>query len=218
MNSKTMIWILEDDSSFQFVYEEILGLAYSIRIFSTLSDFKSALTQSETAHPHLVVADLRLPDGTFLEFLSSSDFSVFEKFPFLVVSSVDDLDALRVCFEKGASDYLTKPFSKNELLIKIERVLKATVLTLDPATLTLIYQEKTSDALTSKEFQIASLLRTAPNHGASRKEILDRVWGRTYVNPNTLEVHIYNLRRKLLPLGLEVQVTQPGYYALKNLF
>src|SRR4051812_29006150 len=102
MTEVTTIWILEDDIGAQFVYEETLGIRYQIENFNTVDALRRRLTESRN-RPGLIIADLRLPDQSFLSFLNSKEASLLRNSPFLVVSSVDDLDSLRFCFSAGAS-------------------------------------------------------------------------------------------------------------------
>jgi DNA-binding response OmpR family regulator len=144
--------------------------------------------------------------------------------PFVVFSEVDDLDVLRACFERGAADFIRKPFSKGELLVKIERLLSPRAdfseglcdrwLKVDAATMRAECHGAQSDLLTAKEFQILNLIRTAPRNRLPRREIVRKVWGEVKVVPKTFDVHLFNLRRKLEPLGVRIQFHPPGDYAL----
>ena len=123
MNDEQTIWILEDDICSQFAYQEILGSLFHIISQGNCKEFLTAVENCKTS-PKLVIADLRLPDDSFLSCLSvPAVMNFFSAIPFIVVSSVDEIDALRLCFSKGALDYLIKPFTKNELLVKIEKAL-----------------------------------------------------------------------------------------------
>ena len=106
MKFEKKIWILEDDHGCLFVYQDILDIRYSTRYFKTLDEFKTALEESAGDLPDLVIADLKLPDGSFLTFLSSDDNKKLLDMPFLVISSVNDIDALRFCFEDGGPGLL----------------------------------------------------------------------------------------------------------------
>lgn len=218
MTSETNIWILEDDKACQFVYEEILGIRYRITFFDSLDPFKAALMGQE--RPDLLIADIRLPGDSFLSLLKTED-SMPIRVPFIVVSSVDDLDALRLCFKYGARDYITKPFGKSELIVKIERILGETAsrentIAVNPTSLTVLYRGKHSSALTSKEFQIVSQLREAPGNRRTREELTLGVWGDTNVGPKTLDVHLANLRRKLEPIGVRLEFVSPNSYQLEH--
>ncbi len=233
MSHDRVIWIIEDDAGCQFVYEEILSIRYKIKIFSTFTAFKKALNMSPQGsvrgqgkgdHPDLVILDLRLPGEYLLHILSSQEGSIFDDLSFLVVSSVDDIDALRLCFERGALDYITKPFSKNELIVKVERCLKGLradrenddegELILDPTFLTAKRHGIIVSSLTTKEMQILSLLKNAPHQTVLRQELMLKVWGGVSVSSKTLDVHIFNLRKKIIELGVEIRYLPPNSYTL----
>ncbi len=116
-----LIWVIEDDHSSQFVYEEILGHEHQLLFFEDLASFCAAL-DSGSERPVLILADLRLRDGTFLSFLDQDGSQEKVRgIPIFVVSSMDDAEVLRTCFKRGTVDYLTKPFSRAELLVKVEK-------------------------------------------------------------------------------------------------
>lgn len=219
------LWILEGDEGCQLVYKEILGEQYDIRCFLKMADLKSALATDKDSLPDLVIADLTLPDDSFLDFLSG--LTGRPTVPFLVVSAMDDRDILRFCFEKGVSDYITKPFSRNELFIKIERILAKRsgvlgadkqegdcVLLIDRVFLCVTRDGFDKIELTSKELQIVSSIYEAPGFSISRVELMNRVWGGMTVSSKTLDVHVFNIRKKLKELCIEVRYAQPNEYIM----
>lgn len=223
MANQPNIWVLEDDPGSQFVYEQILGDHYHLDFFGKMEDFRSSLAQEEKNLPDLIVADIHLPDESFLNFLDTEEANIFHHFPFIVVSSYDDISALRRCFEKGALDFITKPFNKTELMVKIERILSADwkprildnkTIDIDQTSFTITHDGKKTTSLTSKEFQIVTMIFQTPNHTQTREEILARIWGNVKVGSNTLDVHLFNLRRKLEPIGLKIVYIPPNFYRL----
>src|SRR5262245_36436441 len=122
MLRKASIWILEDEKGARFVYERVLSYQYSLEFFSGMQELREAL-RSSGDRPALLIADLWVDDGCFTDFLSADGCVPLRGIPWVVVSSVDDIDVLRFCFSSGATDYLVKPFKKSELLVKIERIL-----------------------------------------------------------------------------------------------
>lgn len=225
------IWILEDDPGVQFVYEEVLGIRYRLSAFSCMADFRKALAEPSADLPCLLIADIRLPDESFLSFLHSEASKKIRSVPYMMVSSIDDLDALRLCFERGAIDYLTKPFAKSELIVKLERFFarpkevvpepvdepapsEPTGFTLDSVAHTISGANHRPLGLTTKEFQIIMMLKVSQNIGTTRREILKQVWGNLKVNEKTLDVHLHNLRRKIAPLGMKIKYSPPNRYLL----
>lgn len=209
------IWILEDDKGCQFVYEQTLDHRYKTRYFSKISDFQAAL-DLEKIDPSLIIADLMLDDGNFMTYLNTSKNKRIMTIPFIIVSSIDDIDALRFCFMEGALDYLTKPFKKNELIVKIENIFSG-----PKRTIQIISNHKALNIdgrevgnLTSKQKQLLNLFLNNPERVVTRDDILDTVWGDTSVHPKTVDVHLYNLRRKLHDMGYIIRSEGGGKWSL----
>ena len=132
------------------------------------------------------------------------------------------MDAIRTCFDNGASDYIYKPFGKNELLLKIERILAENIvrrpldnLSIDSKTFK-VSNGKTSVSLTTKEFQIISLLFNSKGLTVNRTELMSKIWNKTDTGSKTLDVHLHNLRRKIMPLGLKIVHRHPYEYFLSG--
>ncbi len=231
MKGDSRIWILEDDPETIFVYHEIFDIRYQLNVFSTLEELQLALINSSIEKgnetyslPELLIADLRLPDGNFLEFLGRENIPRFLSIPFLIVSSYDDIDILRTCFDEGAIDYLTKPFKKIELIVKAERHLKknnssiidgaAENFTFEPETLALKRGNHIFAQLTARELQIFSVLHRSRGQMISRQRIQSEVWRETKVSSKALDVHLFNLRKKLVSLNLVIQFNPPNNYRL----
>lgn len=221
--SRKNIWVIEDEEGARYVYENVFSEKYHLRLFSSVEELREGLA---TAKPDLMLCDLGLPGESFLSFLESPHSALIDGIPFLVISSLDDTEALRRCFAKGALDYITKPFGKGELLVKTECILARSPATpaspyatpqglrIDPSTMRVHHGDTTSSLLTAKEFQILSLLQQAPKHTVSRSEIVQKVWGNVKVGSKTLDVHIFNLRRKLNPIQVEISFGPPNQYRL----
>ena len=213
---KDAIWILEDDEGCQFVYEQILKRDFNLIYFNTLSSFKKKVSTPLSSYPVLIIADLILPDGNFIDFLvTDSKKSLAFDIPLIVVSSEDDVDTLRLCFKKGVDDYLTKPFRKNELLVKVETMLKGKSTfggTIKPK---ITIDGKSIDGLTAKERKLLLLFLDDSKREVSRAIIIDKVWGGRVVHPKTIDVHLYNLRRKLHPYGQMIRSLGRGCWRLE---
>ncbi|MFZ4712453.1 MAG: response regulator transcription factor [Bacteriovoracaceae bacterium] len=196
------IWVIEDEVEINSIYQEVLSHSYKLQTFLTIGQFTEALKTSPA--PDLIISDIRLPDGNFLNYLKDEGKNL-KNIPYLVVSAVIDVDALRYCFEEGAVDYLTKPFHVNELQVKIERFFNlrdqkiADQKKQNPLTESFI-----NTKLTYKESKIIALLMKEMNSYVARKDIIETVWNSVNVHPKTLDVHLYNLRRKIDPLGFQI--------------
>jgi DNA-binding response OmpR family regulator len=115
--------------------------------------------------------------------------------------------------ERGVDDYVVKPFSPRELVLRVGAVLRRSSevheavteplacagMVLDPGTHTLKIGEQEID-LTAKEFDLLYHLMRHPRQVFSRDQLLDQVWGfEFYGDPSTVTVHIRRLREKLEP-------------------
>lgn len=127
----------------------------------------------------------------------------------------------------GADDYISKPFSIREVMLRVKAVLhraqsyarpqstrlsfKSLVLDLESKTVTIADQEV---AFTKTEFEILSLLLEKKGHLFSRQEIIDRVWPRdVIVVDRTVDVNITRMRKKLGPYANNIITRQGfGYY------
>lgn len=211
MFSNKTIWILEDDPGCQFVFEEILSFRYHLKTLSTMEEYKKELEKNIL--PDLLIADLNLGNENFLNFLKDKNNSNIKIPPFIVVSSLDDIDALRYCYSKGALDYLVKPFKKNELVVKIENILnigvKNKATTLGEHEYSDIILNKVPD-LTMKELKILKMLFLQKETGVERDHIINNVWNEVIVNPKTLDVHLTNLRKKVSKFGIFIKTNKDG--------
>lgn len=211
-----LIWILEDSESSQFVYEETLESRFQLHFFNTIAAFRKESSARQTT-PQLLLADLRLEDGNFLDFLGTGDAQDLVRCPFMIVSSLDDLDVLRACFQEGALDYLTKPFTRNELIAKIERVLNQQgEINLDPASFRLKRNGENLPSLTPKELQIFSLLQRAKGAPVPRQKLTAEIWGDTQVSSKSLDVHLFHLRKKLARAGFEIAFEAQKGFVLRE--
>lgn len=204
------IWILEDDKGCQFVYDQILKNGFRTTYFENIKKFRDSyekvINKSSHEKPAMIIADLMLNDGNFLSFLTREFHGdLGEDIPFMVVSSDDDIDSLRLCFKEGATDYITKPFRKNELLVKIEAILKNNKVVGKPLKSNISIDGVAIEGLTGKQKKLLALFDSREDRVIDRDLILDKVWGDTSVHPKTLDVHLYNLRRKLHPYGLIIK-------------
>lgn len=219
-SEKLNVWIIEDDPGIQVVYEEMLGELYELKIFENIGDFSAALAATNRCKISLLIADIRLPKISFLSYLKSDFKDQISKIPYVVVSSLSDADILKFCYEHGASDFIVKPFTRGEILTKVDRALTLAgdktvpTIELDNSALTVKANNVISQSLTSKEFQIVTMVYSGAGHSISKDEIMAVIWGDSKKETKALDVHLANLRKKISPLGIDIRYRHPGKYVL----
>ncbi|RJQ31603.1 MAG: DNA-binding response regulator [Peptococcaceae bacterium] len=178
---------------------------------------KEALSILKENHIDFVVLDIMMPEMDGLEVCRNirNNYNI----PILFLSARDrDIDKI-IGLEIGADDYMTKPFSIQELTSrikahfrKVDRMYKEwnglktdSDINTGTSVSPLILNDKTFEAfldnqkldLSTKEFQILSFLKAHPNNVLTREQIYENVWGDEYGEINTVTVHIKNIRKKL---------------------
>jgi DNA-binding response OmpR family regulator len=155
----------------------------------------------------LLILDLGLPGLDGLAALAQIR-ARGDRLPVLVLTARDAVKDRVTGLDLGADDYMTKPFSFEELLARIRARLRdpghaaASVLTAGPVVLDLLRRTVTVDGnevqLTMREFVLAETLMRHPGQVLSREQLLDRVWGLSHdPGSNVVDVYVGYLRRKL---------------------
>ncbi|WP_125778745.1 response regulator transcription factor [Pseudoalteromonas rubra] len=173
--------------------------------------------------PHVIILDLGLPDGDGLSFLTQ--LRQTHKTPVLVLTARDQEDEKVRLLEAGANDYLSKPFTIRELIVRI-KVLIRDLVSLEPvddrvcfgalAMRTSTHQFWVSGeevVLTKKEFAFLKMLLERPGQLVEQSVLLREVWGQTHVeDTHYLRVLVSQLRKKLNDNADEQKVirTEPG--------
>ncbi len=178
------------------------------------STARGALRELDNYVPDLVVLDVGLPDINGLQLLHGWRHEDRTRgMPVIIVTGRgeerDRVGGLRA----GADDYITKPFSRDELLARIETVLRRASptdnkeiieikgLRLDSASIRVTANERPV-RLGPLEFRLLRHFMTQPNRVHTRDEIIDRVWrSKEYVDPRAVDVQIRRLRRLLEDVG-----------------
>ncbi|HEB92884.1 MAG TPA: response regulator transcription factor [Gammaproteobacteria bacterium] len=201
------ILIIEDDERIlQFVRRGLEAEGYLIETSTT---GMLGLQLAAQAEYDLLILDLMLPDISGQEIcrqLRQRDIST----PILMLTAMDALEDKIEGLHIGADDYLTKPFAFDELIARIQALLRrshgykeqSTVLQVSDLTLNRetreIHRAGRLIELTPKEHALLEYFMNAPGRVFSRSKILDQVWGyNTDPLTNVVEVHIRNLRKKM---------------------
>lgn len=118
--SKGYVWVVDDDSSIRWVMEKTLSSA-NIKC-ETFSDAESVLMALERETPDVLVSDIRMPGMDGLELLKEVN-QRSPDLPVIIMTAHSDLDAAVNAYQKGAFEYLPKPFDVDETLTLVERAI-----------------------------------------------------------------------------------------------
>ncbi len=205
------ILIVEDDQSIAEVEKDYLEIAgYEVMVVATGTE---GLQLAMDEAFDLIILDLMLPgvDG----FSICKEIRAQKDIPLIMLSARgEDIDKVRG-LGLGLDDYMTKPFSPNELVARVkahvsryrklkgadssdmEKTLKHRGLELNASTRQLFMNGR-EITLTAKEFELMYLLASAPNKVFTKEEIFEKVWGyESEQNMPTITVHIRKLREKI---------------------
>lgn len=179
-------------------------------------------------NPHLIVLDVRLPDGSGLDFCRQMR-QIKLRQPILILTvQREEIDKV-LGLEMGADDYVTKPYSLRELLSRVRALLRraygelATLSSSDMLYAADLVLDRASGQvwrgsellnLTPIEFRLLSFLAQNRGQAFTRQQILDAVWGYSadVESDRTVNVHIRRLREKIEPDPSQPQIilTVPG--------
>ena len=212
------ILIIEDEPDIRKTLEyNISREGYKVESASSLSEGKEQINSSDFS---LILLDLMLPDGSGLdlsrEIKSDKDKS---STPIIILTAKDDEVDKVVGFELGADDYVTKPFSVRELILRIKAILKRGESKKETLEVQRQFGELTMDIdshevfvnseqiiLTALEFRLLRQLVDRRGRVQSREQLLSDVWGYSAeVTTRTVDTHIKRLREKLGTMGKYVQ-------------
>lgn len=168
-------------------------------------DGRTALQSFRNAPPDLVVLDLRLPDIDGIELCMR--FREIENVPVIMLTARDAVADRVQGLRAGADDYVVKPFDLDELVARIEAVLRRR----PPGTRELAYEDLRIDLdrrrvlrgtrevpLTRTEFDILEVLTRRADRVVSRDSLASAVWpDAAFADDSALDTHVTNLRRKL---------------------
>lgn len=226
------ILVVEDNPATRtFLAENLHADGYDLLEAGT---FAEGLETLESRFPDLAIVDLGLPDGDGLELLRyvrETDRTVARidpDLPLLVLSGrASDLERLRG-FERGCDDYVSKPFTYQELRARVDALLRRTrhrprmgrlkIGSLEIDSLSRqVWLAGEPLALSTKEFALLRALASEPTRVFTREELLRGVWGfRAMCVTRTLDSHAYRLRKKVNSAGdrFIVNVWGVGYRLL----
>jgi len=197
---------------------------------STAEDGAAALAKARNDSPSLIVLDLMLPGMSGLEICKvlKGDAATRHIPVIMLTAKGEEVDKV-VGLELGADDYVTKPFSPRELVLRINRSLrrgkdktptleKLTVgeLVLDHARHEVLVKGQTVD-LTATEFRLLALLMERRGRVHGRDRLLNDVWGyESAIDTRTVDTHVRRLREKLGPLANYIETVRGVGYRISE--
>ena len=222
------VFIVEDEPDLRDTLKYNLeNEGFSVEAFSNGEDFLSSIDKNK---PNLVILDLMLPGLSGLDVcrkLRSNDNYDGIGIVMLTAKS-EEIDRI-VGFELGADDYVTKPFSVRELILRVKVLLKKRtddganeqILEFGPILMNLDAHEVSIDGkivnLTALEFKLLKHLLKRKGRVQTRDQLLGDVWGySSEVTTRTVDTHIKRLREKLGEPGDLIQTIRGVGYRFNN--
>lgn len=209
------ILIVEDDQA----VKKLLETAFREYNFNFVSsgNKKNAMMMFLTHNPDLLIVDLGLPDGDGKDLIK--EIRDISKIPIIVVTARHDEKEIVASLDKGADDYITKPFSVNELLARVRANLRRNIdgeklkETIACGELELSLPSRNISLrgeilkLTPIEYELLKYFLLNTNKTLTHKQILKEVWGIGYQNEmQYLRTYVNTLRKKI-----EQNSTRPNY-------
>ena len=116
----TDVWILDDDKSIRWVFEK--ALASANLSYKSFSNTNEAINQFNHEKPSVIISDIRMPGETGLVFLTKVS-EKFPEIPIIIMTAYSDLDTAVAAFQKGAFEYIAKPFDIDKSIEVIKKAL-----------------------------------------------------------------------------------------------
>ena len=222
------IYIIEDEPDIR----ETLAYNLSQEGFkvSEFSDAESCLDKIQKKKPDLLLLDLMLPGMSGLDLCKEirADINLKNLAIIMLTAKGEEIDRI-IGFELGADDYVTKPFSVRELILRVKVILKKQTESVEsdesiefgPIKLNLDAHEVLINndeiVLTALEFKLLKHLIKRRGRVQTRDQLLGDVWGySSEVTTRTVDTHIKRLREKLGTVGDYIQTIRGVGYRLNN--
>lgn len=199
-------------------------LKYSEYEVKIANDGEEALKIAENEKFDILILDVMMPKKTGIEVVEKLRKKNINT-PILMLTAKAETEDKVEGLDKGADDYLTKPFEKDELLARIRALvrknenrtkkIKIGNVTLDKEENEL-YSDKASFHLNSKESELMELLVGNQSEKIGEKEIKNRIWGKDE-NIKIVPMYISYLQNKFEALGANVQIVNNNGYALESI-
>lgn len=196
---------------------------------SVANDGAAGLKKAREEQPALVILDLMLPKMTGIEVckLLKSDGATRHIPIIMLTAKAEEIDRI-VGLEVGADDYVTKPFSPREIVLRIRAIMRrgktdaadgqitAGIITLDASRHRVSVGGKRV-RLTTVEFKLLNMLMLRRGRVQSRDRLLNEVWGyESLIDTRTVDTHVRRLRKKLGPAAEAIETVRGFGYRLRE--
>jgi DNA-binding response OmpR family regulator len=196
---------------------------------TTAEDGPEGLKKARSESPALIVLDLMLPQMSGLEVCKILKTEIATRhIPIIMLTAkAEEVDRI-VGLEFGADDYVTKPFSPREVLLRIKAILRRGqqdgpeenltrgTITIDSARHQVLVAGKPV-SLTAVEFKLLSMLMQRPGRVQARDRLLNEVWGyEAAIDTRTVDTHVRRLREKLGKAASAIETVRGFGYRLRE--
>jgi two-component system, OmpR family, response regulator len=220
------ILVVDDEESLTDLVSSALRFAgYEVR---TESNGFDALRSIKTETPDLIVLDVNMPELDGFEVCRRVRRDGLQT-PVIFLTARDDMDDLRVGFRQGGDDYLTKPFSLEELGLRIEALLRRSGGMVETARIAVgdivldedahqVFKDDTEVPLSPTEFRLLRFLLLNRGRVMSKSQIVDYVWEYDFDgNHGIVETYVSYLRKKLGDnAGSQIQTVRGVGYVIRS--
>ncbi len=222
MDKDPLILVVDDEPQILRALKTILGSSH-FRVISAING-EEALALAATQQPDVIILDLSLPDMDGISVCEQ--IREWSRTPIIVLSVRDSEHDKVAALDKGADDYLTKPFNIQELMARIRVALRHSTQSIGNKETTIVAGNLSVDLarhitllngsevkLTSTEFKLLSYLAANPDRVLTHQAILTHVWGfEESSHLEYLRVYIGQLRKKIEtnPDDPKILITDPG--------
>ena len=214
------ILVVEDEPDLRTTLEfNLKSEGYKV---NSAADGRGAINEIEKKVPDLVLLDLMLPDMSGLEVCKKIRNESFSDQVSIIMLTAKGEEVDRVVgFELGADDYVVKPFSVRELMLRISSILKRgsetntnkEQISIGDVEINLashrVFISGLEIELTAKEFELLKYLAERNGRIQTREVLLEQVWGyNNSVTTRTVDTHIKRLRSKIGDVGSKIETVR----------
>ena len=226
MSQKKILLVEDNEFNRKIVHDLLARHPYDLM---EAHDGETGVEAARREKPNLIIMDVQLPKMSGLEVckILKTD-SGTRHIPILMLTAkAEEIDRI-VGLEFGADDYVTKPFSPREVILRIKAVLRRSqsdgpdqqltrgTITIDPERHHVSVAGKRI-RLTAVEFKLLAMLMQRPGRVQARDRLLNEVWGyESVINTRTVDTHVRRLREKLGKAASAIETVRGFGYRLRE--